>query len=102
MCLTEKQNHNNRGSEYTLVMAPTLEPLLRPGPAHSPVIRGNVAHRSAVDQKSIFVGSLPETATKKDLEDLFSEFGKVIQINIIRKTFGKSLTCLLRYMANPA
>jgi len=71
-------------------MAPSEQPRIIPGPVGgSPMVRGYNPARSSVDMKSVYVGGLGEGVTKKELEDLFSEFGKVIQINIIRKTFSK-------------
>ncbi|KAI1613020.1 hypothetical protein EDD36DRAFT_253026 [Exophiala viscosa] len=86
-CRDALKGHHNATSAFILVMAPSEQPRLIPGRGGSPMVRGFNPARSAVDQKSVYVGGLGEGATKKELEDLFSEFGKVIQINIIRKTF---------------
>ena len=70
-------------------MAPSVEPRIRPGPNGSSVVRGFANPRSAVDQKSIFVGNLPQEATRQEVEELFRDYGKIMQVNIIRKAFGK-------------
>ena len=36
------------------------------------------------DSQQLFVGNLPHNCTESDLESLFSQFGKVIIIRIIR------------------
>ena len=89
--LTEKQCFQNHSSGYVLHMAPSVEPKYRQGPSGSPIVRGFSTPRSVVDQKSIFVGNLPDGATRQDLEEMFKEFGRIVQINVIRKTFGKQL-----------
>lgn len=68
-------------------MAPSLEPRIRFGPNGFPVIRGFATPRSAVDQKSIYVGNLPEETTRDELEEMFLEYGNIVQVNIIKKTF---------------
>ena len=63
-----------------------MEPRIRAGPNGSPMVRGFTVPRSTVDTKSIFVGNLPETVTRPELEAMFREFGRIIQVNVIRKT----------------
>lgn len=77
--------HHNCG--YILILAPSLEPRVHYNRG-SPVVRGFSTPRSAVDQKSIFVGNLPEGTTRSDLHNLFDEFGMIVQVNVIRKVFG--------------
>ncbi|KAK5063133.1 hypothetical protein LTR84_005209 [Exophiala bonariae] len=74
-------------SGYILILAPSLEPRVHYNRG-TPVVRGFSTPRSAVDQKSIFVGNLPEGTTRSDLHDLFDEFGMIVQVNVIRKVFG--------------
>lgn len=38
--------------------------------------------------KKLFIGSLPSTATEQSLSDLFSEFGTVRSINIVKDIFS--------------
>lgn len=38
--------------------------------------------------KKLFVGSLPPTTTEESLEALFSEFGKVRSIKLVRDVFS--------------
>ncbi|KAK5232103.1 hypothetical protein LTR47_006944 [Exophiala xenobiotica] len=64
-----------------------MEPRLRAGPNGSPMVREFHAPRSTVDTKSIFVGNLPETVTRPELEKTFRGFGRIIQVNVIRKNF---------------
>ncbi|KIX97379.1 uncharacterized protein Z520_06831 [Fonsecaea multimorphosa CBS 102226] len=78
------QNHTNG---YQLYMAPSLEPRIRPGPDGAPVVTGFANPRSSIDQKSIYVGNLPEGTTRAHLEELFAEFGVIVQVNIIKKTY---------------
>ncbi|KIX05190.1 uncharacterized protein Z518_06062 [Rhinocladiella mackenziei CBS 650.93] len=88
-CRDALRGFPNHTLGYSLHMAPSLEPRLHPGPNNnSPVIRGFPTPRSAADQKSIFVGNLPDDTTRQELEELFMEFGTIVQINIIKKTFG--------------
>jgi hypothetical protein len=58
------------------------------------MVRGFHAPRSTVDTKSIFVGNLPETVTRPELEKTFREFGRIIQVNVIRKNFSKLISTL--------
>lgn len=37
------------------------------------------------DRRSVFVGDLPATVTQEDLEELFSEAGEVLKINLIQR-----------------
>ncbi len=67
---------------------------MRAGPNGAPMVRGFTEPRSTVDTKSIFVGNLPETVTRPELNAMFSEFGRIIQVNVIRKTFSKSISTL--------
>ncbi|KIW94955.1 uncharacterized protein Z519_04935 [Cladophialophora bantiana CBS 173.52] len=78
------QNHT---SGFQLYMAPSLEPRIRIGPDGGTVIGGFTNPRSAIDQKSIYVGNLPDGTTRADLEELFAEFGIVVQVNVIKKTY---------------
>jgi RNA recognition motif-containing protein len=38
--------------------------------------------------KKIFIGSLPESTTEKDLQNLFSEFGTVRSLNLVTDIFS--------------
>ena len=38
--------------------------------------------------KKLFVGSLPPTTTEESLQDLFSEFGKVRSVKIVKDLFS--------------
>ncbi|EXJ81836.1 hypothetical protein A1O1_07901 [Capronia coronata CBS 617.96] len=88
-CRDALRSFNNHAGGYNLYMAPPVEPRLRPGPNGSPVVRGFSTPRSAVDQKSIYVGNLPEGTTRPELEGLFNEFGTIVQVNVIRKDFAE-------------
>jgi len=72
-------------------MAPHVEPRMRPGPDGGTVFCGFSPPRSPIDQKSIFVGNLPEGTTKEEVHAEFSEFGNIVQLNIVKKTFGMLL-----------
>ncbi|EXJ82196.1 hypothetical protein A1O3_06009 [Capronia epimyces CBS 606.96] len=80
---------NNHAGGYNLYMAPCVEPRMRTGPTGSPVVRGFSTPRSAVDQKSIYVGNLPEGTTRQELEELFKDYGSIIQVNVIKKSFAE-------------
>lgn len=84
-----KQGFPNRSSVYALHLAPSLEPRFRTGLTGNLVIRGFNSPRSAVDKKSIFVGNLPESTTRRDLEELFKEFGSILHSTVIKKPIGK-------------
>lgn len=84
------QNHNNMKSPYTIVLAPAMEPRFNLGPDGLLMVRGFASPRSIMDARSIFVGNLPEFATRPEVEALFQEFGSIIQTNIIKKAFSKS------------
>jgi RNA recognition motif-containing protein len=70
-------------------MAPSLEPRLRTGPNGTTIVRGFSQPRSAVDQKSIYVGNLPEGTTRDALGVFFSDFGHVLHVNIMRKVYDE-------------
>lgn len=72
-------------------MAPSLEPRVHVGPDGGAVIRGFAQPRSAIDQKSVYVGNLPEGTTRSELEHVFGEFGRIVQVNVIKKHYGKPL-----------
>jgi hypothetical protein len=74
---------------YVLHQTPSIEPRIRTGPSGSPVVRGFHAPRTPVDQKSIFVGNLPQGTTREELHGLFQEFGTIVQASIVKKPFGK-------------
>ncbi|KIW25930.1 uncharacterized protein PV07_09064 [Cladophialophora immunda] len=78
------QNHT---TGYQLYMAPSLEPRFRVGADGATVIGGFANPRSIIDQKSIYVGNLPEGTTRAHLEELFAEFGEIVQVNVIKKTY---------------
>ena len=40
--------------------------------------------------KKLFVGSLPPTTTEESLQDLFSQFGTVRSINLVKDLFSGS------------
>lgn len=69
---------------------------MRAGPTGSPVVRGFLTPRSTVDQKSIYVGNLPDGTGREELEDMFKEFGNIVQVNIIKKHYGKPSWRFLR------
>ncbi|KAJ4581314.1 hypothetical protein HRR81_000352 [Exophiala dermatitidis] len=85
------RNFKNHTQGYILLMAPSVEPRIRGTFNGSPVVRGFSTPRSAVDQKSIYVGNLPDGTTRQDLENIFREFGHIVQVNVIRKNFGDSV-----------
>ncbi|KAJ9494087.1 hypothetical protein LTR99_006670 [Exophiala xenobiotica] len=97
-CQDALKGHPNTTSPYTLVIAPAMEPRLRAGPNGSPMVRGFHAPRSTVDTKSIFVGNLPETVTRHELETMFREFGRIIQVNVIRKNFTDGATNVFAFI----
>ncbi|KAL2446497.1 hypothetical protein ABEF95_013056 [Exophiala dermatitidis] len=90
-CRDALRNFKNHTHGYTLLMAPPVEPRIRGTFNGSPVVRGFSTPRSAVDQKSIYVGNLPDGTTRQDLENIFREFGHIVQVNVIRKDFGDSV-----------
>lgn len=67
--------------------APNLEPRSRPS-VHggSPVVaQGLRTPRSSTDQKSIFVGNLPDDTNEAELLDIFARYGEIKGCNVIRK-----------------
>ncbi|KEF57661.1 uncharacterized protein A1O9_05579 [Exophiala aquamarina CBS 119918] len=86
--LTVIKGFPHHTSGFVLILAPPLEPRVRYNKTGSPIVRGFTTPRSAVDQKSIFVGNLPEGTTRQDLHTLFEDFGTIIQVNVIRKVFS--------------
>ncbi|KAK6385646.1 hypothetical protein LTS17_001216 [Exophiala oligosperma] len=86
-CRDALKNHNNMKSPYTIVLAPAMEPRFNLGPDGLLMVRGFASPRSIMDARSIFVGNLPEFATRPEVEALFQEFGSIIQTNIIKKAF---------------
>ena len=75
---------------YNLTMSQPVPPEnpIRWGPAN--INRGYVVNsRTNTDKRSIFVGNLPDHTTRQELEEIFGEFGHIVQVNIIRKEFGK-------------
>ncbi|EXJ54251.1 hypothetical protein A1O7_09588 [Cladophialophora yegresii CBS 114405] len=81
-------NHRNT---YRLFIAPSLEPRLHVGPDGRSVVRGFQQPRSAIDQKSIYVGNLPEGTNKAELEQYFSAFGHILNVNVMRKIYDGSI-----------
>ncbi|ETI26807.1 hypothetical protein G647_10252 [Cladophialophora carrionii CBS 160.54] len=81
-------NHRNT---YRLFIAPGLEPRFRVGPDGRSVVRGFQQPRSAIDQKSIYVGNLPEGTNKAELEQYFSAFGHVLNVNVMRKIYDSTV-----------
>ena len=71
-------------------MAPSLEPRFRVGANGNAVVRGFQPTRSAIDVKSIYVGKLPDGTTKEELAEYFSAFGQVLNVNTMRKIYGRS------------
>lgn len=96
--LIEKRNHNNAGSEYTLVLAPTHEPPPSPWPCppsrHLWRRRSLLYHRRQVD----LCWQSSRECDQKGFGEPFKEPGKVLQINIISKTFGKPSTWVLQFI----
>ncbi|KIW14146.1 hypothetical protein PV08_06927 [Exophiala spinifera] len=87
-CRDALKGHNNAKSPFTVVLAPAMEPRFHLGPDGLPKVRGFASPRSLMDAKSIFVGNLPEYATRHEVESLFQEYGSILQTNIIKKTFA--------------
>ncbi len=56
-----------------------------PGQLGSGFTSPQVAVRRATDICSIFVGNLPPSADEEQLRQLFGQFGRVNQVEIIRK-----------------
>lgn len=72
-----KEFHLDRANAaYKLISAPESEQ--RSGPP----LR---SARSTTDQKSIFVGNLPDDAEEQEIRDIFEPFGKIEDCNVIRK-----------------
>ena len=44
--------------------------------------------RAAPDSNQVFVGGLPPGTSESDLQDLFKQFGKVIEVRVNPKNFG--------------
>ena len=68
-----------------------------PGQPGSGFISPQVAVRRATDICSIFVGNLPPSVDEEQLRQLFGQFGRINQVEIIRKPSvnGKSTIGLL-------
>ncbi|OAP55827.1 hypothetical protein AYL99_09979 [Fonsecaea erecta] len=89
------QNHT---SGYQLFMAPSLEPRFRVGPDGGAVVGGFSAPRSTIDQKSIYVGNLPEGTTRAHVEELFGEFGVIVQVNVIKKVYDNDAVNIFAFV----
>lgn len=85
--LTACQAFNNTTSLFRVSEAPNLEPRTRPGVSgDSPYTQeGLQTPRSSTDQKSIYVGNLPEGTTEAQLTEIFQEYGDIKGCNVIRK-----------------
>lgn len=80
-------NLNDKITLFRVSEAPNLEPRSRPGVAGgSPVVQqGLRTPRSTTDQKSIFVGNLPDDTTEAELVKIFAGYGQIKGCNVIRK-----------------
>lgn len=66
---------------------PALEPTSLPSVLGDiPIVQsGFRTPRSSTDQKSIFVGNLPEETTEDELREIFGAYGEIKGCNVIRK-----------------
>jgi RNA recognition motif-containing protein len=77
---------------YRIQLATGVEPILRKTPHGSGTMKGLTPPRSATDIKSIFIGGLPEDATREDLVNMFQEYGTVVDSNVVTKIYpGNSI-----------
>lgn len=78
---------NDKVALFRVSEAPNLEPRSRPGVGGgSPVVQqGLRTPRSTTDQKSIFVGNLPDDTTEAELVKIFADYGQIKGCNVIRK-----------------
>lgn len=85
--LTHLQAFNNTTNLYRVTEAPNLEPRIRPGGVvGSPNVKAGLhTPRSTTDQKSIYVGNLPESTTEAQLKEIFDVYGEIKGCNVIRK-----------------
>lgn len=92
LLLTNSQQFNNpkfsdSATLFKVSEAPNLEPRSRRAlPGGSPVFQpGLRTPKSTTDQKSIFVGNLPEDTTESELVEIFASYGQIKGCNVIRK-----------------
>ncbi|KAI3398613.1 hypothetical protein diail_8961 [Diaporthe ilicicola] len=50
------------------------------------------------DRRSVFVGDLPALATQGDLEDLFSDAGEVLKVNVIQKPSNSGMVRTMAFI----
>ena len=55
-----------------------------------PFVSSNAANvsRSVPDSCQVFVGGLPSSTTQNELRDVFTRFGKIVEIRVNPKNFG--------------
>lgn len=91
--LMSHQAFNNTTTLFRVSEAPNLEPRTRPGVSgNSPHVQeGLQTPRSSTDQKSIYVGNLPDGTTEAELTEIFQEYGEIKGCNVIRKPITGTL-----------
>jgi hypothetical protein len=87
-CRDALRKFNNHISGYKLYMAPSMEPRVRVQADGKQVIRTFNEPRSLMDQKSIYVGGLPDNMTKGELAEYFSDCGNVVEVNVLSKVYN--------------
>lgn len=88
--LPEDVRSRQGGRQYT-----SLSPMQRSSPGRMLPSPQSASRRANADQCSIFVGNLPPNATDSQLRELFSTFGPIIHVEIVRKPSVHGASILL-------
>jgi RNA recognition motif-containing protein len=80
--------HEKYDDSYRLQLANGLEPrLVEYDQLGATIVRGLDHGASSVDRRSVFIGNLPEDASKPEVEAIFSNFGTVVMANVVKKAY---------------
>ena len=77
-------------SRYRVQSANGVEPSFRRAQYNSSFSKNLTPPRSITDCRSVFVGNLPEDATKDDLNQIFGQFGPIVDSNVVTKTYASN------------
>jgi RNA recognition motif-containing protein len=61
--------------------------MIMPTPCASTIDGSNETEQPEPDYIKMFVGQIPRAMNEQDLTDMFGEFGRVYQLNLLRDKF---------------